>query len=134
MLLYGAYGDFKTGLIENRLIVWGLWAGLTFRLVVDGGSGIIIFLIKVIWPGIIFYIPFLLRGMGAGDIKLFMCISPFLPTELMISVIIISLLIGAGVSCHRILKNISNHENIHTFSFGICIFIGFVLTVVMEGV
>lgn len=133
VLMEGAYEDYCRGRIQNRLIAWGLWAGLTFRLVADGPPGIITFLFRAAWPVLLLYVLFLLRGLGAGDIKLFMCISPFLGTKAMISVIIFSIIFGAGFSCYRIYKNYSTFEKINHIRFGVCILMGFILTVALEG-
>lgn len=133
LLMEGAYEDYGRGRIRNLLIAWGLWAGFTFRLVTDGPPGIITFLLRVAWPVLLLYVPFLLRGLGAGDIKLFMCVSPFLGTKAMISVIIFSLFFGAGFSAYRIYKNYSTFEKIHHIRFGVCILLGFILTIALEG-
>lgn len=129
----GAYEDYGRGRIRNLLIAWGLWAGLTFRLVTDGPSGIITFLFRAAWPVLLLFALFLFRGLGAGDIKLFMCVSPFLGTKAMVSVIIFSIVFGAGFSAYRIYKNYSTFEKIHHIRFGVCILLGFIATITLGG-
>lgn len=75
LLLLAAVSDVRTGRISNRLILTGLCMGFFYRIWEEGPVGIFIFLIHVTIPVIFLFLLFLMRVLGAGDIKLFSIIS-----------------------------------------------------------
>lgn len=75
LLLAAAAGDYIQGRVSNRLILAGLGAGIICRVWEDGWSGVLVFVFHAAIPIIIFFILFLMRVLGAGDIKLFSIIS-----------------------------------------------------------
>lgn len=105
LLLVATWQDIKTGRIPNILIYAGLLAGAAYRIAGMGLSGAQVFLFSIIWPFALLYILFYIRALGAGDIKLFCMISPFLTFRDEIKIMILSFFIGAGFSCYRIFKN-----------------------------
>lgn len=75
MLFLAAVSDVRTGRISNRLILTGLCIGFFYRIWEEGAVGILIFFIHVTIPVIFLFLLFLMRVLGAGDIKLFSIIS-----------------------------------------------------------
>lgn len=71
LLLIAVSTDIRTGRISNRLVCFGLGTGLIFQIWESGSRGMFVFLIQVIFPVIILFLLFLMRALGAGDIKLF---------------------------------------------------------------
>ena len=68
-------------------------------------GGVVLFLIRLIWPVALLYPIYLIRGLGAGDIKCFAALSVILGSRLALSVIIYSLIIGAVMGlCRWILR------------------------------
>ena len=68
-------------------------------------GGVVLFLIRLIWPVALLYPIYLIRGLGAGDIKCFAVLSVILGSRLALSVIIYSLIIGAVIGlCRWILR------------------------------
>lgn len=67
--------DIRTWRVSNRLIICGLLAGLFFKVWTYQAEGIVIFIVQVSVPIILLYLLFLMRALGAGDIKLFSVIS-----------------------------------------------------------
>lgn len=156
LLIIAALSDSRNSRIPNRLIVIGYCCGLTYCVLGNGTNGIIIFLIKAIWPIGMLYILFCIRGLGAGDIKLFSAISPFLEMNMMIKIILYSFFIGAGIACYRIRKidsftaiftDLGNYVNdciknkrvlkysthkIEKLDFGLCILAGFICALIGE--
>lgn len=56
---------------------------------------------RLIWPVVLLYPIYLIRGLGAGDIKCFAALSVILGSHLVLSVIIYSLIIGAVIGLSR---------------------------------
>lgn len=108
-----AIQDARTGRISNRLIFTGYVQGIIVCIFINGPGGIVNYLVRIGWPIAILYFLFLVRGLGAGDIKLFSVISGFLTGDVTISVIILSIVIGAGISCRRILKEQDIQERLY---------------------
>lgn len=68
----------RFGRVSNRLIMSGLIAGFYFKLAEYGWYGIYYFLRNISVPVILLYLLFLMRVLGAGDIKLFSMIGGIL--------------------------------------------------------
>lgn len=75
MLFLAAVSDVKTGRISNRLVLTGFCVGLFYRIWEEGPAGIIIFFVHATIPVFVLFLLFLMRVLGAGDIKLFSIIS-----------------------------------------------------------
>lgn len=131
MLLFRAmYTDVKEGRIENPLIVTGLACGILFAAIRGGPQGI--------WQSIgtsavvcmaLFFL-FVLKGLGAGDIKLFCVLAMFFPNQIT-GIIAVSFFAGGVWALGRmVLRRIRGqafyirHE---TINFSIPIFTGTVL-------
>lgn len=105
LLAMAAMGDAKSGKISNRIILSGYWFGLIYLIMTKGPPGITVFLIRGITPIAVLYLLYIIRAVGAGDIKLFSAVSTILEPRVTISIILFSFFIGAGISCYRILRN-----------------------------
>lgn len=96
--------DLRTGRIPNRWICAGLAAGMILFLspmsVLKPGAFFLGFLI----PFLIGWIPFRMRAIGAGDIKLFFIIGCLNGGEDVFYCIFLSFLLGAGISLSRLLS------------------------------
>lgn len=75
LLSVAVWTDVKTCRISNRLIIGGLSLGLLSQFYAYGVWGMGVFLVNVSIPVILLYLLFLMRALGAGDIKLFSVIS-----------------------------------------------------------
>ncbi|EOS26873.1 hypothetical protein C806_00465 [Lachnospiraceae bacterium 3-1] len=95
--------DIRSGRISNRLILSGLAAGFFFQVVGLGWRGAGVFLINVSLPVILCYLLFLMRALGAGDIKLFSVVGGIWDLHVLIVTIIISFWVAAGMSFGKLL-------------------------------
>lgn len=75
LLVLAAVGDVRTGRISNRLILVGLGIGLCYRIWLEGPVGVVTFCVHAGVPVVLLFLLFLMRALGAGDIKLFSIIS-----------------------------------------------------------
>lgn len=97
--------DIRTKKISNRLILSGLLLGCIRNLTEYGWKGSIYFLILISLPVLVFYLLFLMRALGAGDIKLFSVISSCIGLEGFVEVVKFSFLAGAVCSFLLLLRN-----------------------------
>ena len=97
--------DIRTGKISNRLIGLGLFLGYIFNLIEYGWNGSFYFLIRISVPVLLFYLLFLMRALGAGDIKLFSVISSCIGLKGVLDIIIYSFLTGAVLSLIVLIHN-----------------------------
>lgn len=145
--------DLQTGRISNLWICAGLGTG-TFLFcspwsVLSPGS----FFLGILIPVLIGWIPFRMRAVGAGDIKLFMAVGCLNGGEDVLYSIFLSFLLGAGISLGRLLslkqlkisliqcfryfiqmvmqKKIERYpgagEASHTIHFSVAIFLGYMV-------
>ncbi|MCI9149824.1 MAG: hypothetical protein HFI42_04890 [Lachnospiraceae bacterium] len=103
LLLTAAVTDLRSGRISNRLICLGLIAGLILQIWESGWSGSIRFVIQVLFPVIVLFLLFLMRALGAGDIKLFSVVSGIWNLKVICYCMFFSFLAGALVSLGKLL-------------------------------
>ena len=103
LLSMAAVTDIRCFQISNRLVVSGLFSGCVLQILQRGAGGIGVFLINVSIPVILFYLLFLIRALGAGDIKLFSVIGGIWGFQVLCRTIVISFLVGAVISACKLL-------------------------------
>lgn len=94
--------DVKEAQISNRLIASGLIWGLAFRIMGDGGAGIVHYLVNVSIPVILLFLLFQTRALGAGDIKLFSVAGGFLSTRQLLYMILAAMLAGGVIGVGKL--------------------------------
>ncbi len=131
--LTGAGIDLKEGRVPNSLILICYLLGLFYQLSVRGAIGILYFLGDAIWPILLLYPVFLIRGLGAGDVKLFSGLSTFLRPGLTIQVIIGSMFCGA---LYSIVRNLGRRSmkgwSEGSLSFAMCIASAYLCVIMRE--
>lgn len=105
ILAAAAWMDIRTKRVSNRLVIFGLCLGFVLHLGMNGWMGILIFFIRIIVPILVFYLFFLMRVLGAGDIKLFSVVCGFIGIRESIRVVMYSFLAGAACSLVVLLYN-----------------------------
>ncbi len=103
MLGFAVVMDISSGKISNRLIFFGLVIGSFIQIIESGWIGIVVFLINISIPIILCYLLFLMRALGAGDIKLFSVIGSIWGMKVLFCTIVVSFLIAAGMSFIKLL-------------------------------
>lgn len=135
VLLRAVYTDVRKGIIDNVLVVFGIAVGLLFSYLEGGLSEV---LLSVKMAGIIFaalFFLFVIKGLGAGDIKLFMVLAVFLQKEVM-TVVVLSFFAGAVLALLKIGKRFLKKEKWYIknekMNFSIPIVIGTVITMLED--
>ena len=95
--------DIQSFRVSNRLIVSGLISGLFLQVLEEGVKGLGVFILNVSIPIILFYLLFLIRALGAGDIKLFSMIGGIWGFQVLCTTIAVSFLAAAVMSLGKIL-------------------------------
>ena len=104
LLLCAAAMDAASGKIGNRMLLSGLLIGILLWIPGIYEHGCKDFLIGLLLPVCICWIPFRMHGLGAGDVKLFCVIGCLNGSRIVIYCICISFLLAAGFSFGRLLN------------------------------
>lgn len=133
ILVLAVRTDFRRQKISNRLIVLGLFSGLILRILGEGSSGIVHFLVNISIPVILLFLLFWLRALGAGDIKLFSVVGGFLETRqllwVMITAFFAAAVIGVGKVLYLKLSTGCHGKQKTLIHFSLAILIGYLLVV-----
>ncbi|MCI8991893.1 MAG: prepilin peptidase [Eubacterium sp.] len=97
--------DLKSRKVPNFLIAAGLILGMAGQLYTSGIQGLGVFAGNVLFPILILYLLFLIRALGAADIKLFSVIGGCAGFPFLIQCIMISFITGAVFSLLQMLRN-----------------------------
>lgn len=84
--------------IPNSLIVFGLSSGCLLQFQQNSYFGILQGIAGIVLPILILYPLFIMRGLGAGDIKLFSVVGCYLPIKISLMTLCTAFLIGALLS------------------------------------
>lgn len=134
LLLRAIYTDVKRGKIENVLIVGGLFLGVFIVIMTEGFKGAICSL-KIM--GIVFVILFplfLIKGLGAGDIKLFCVLAIFYQRDVFCVLIYSFLSAGFIVLCKMLVRKIKGQKAFikkEKMAFSIPILIGTLAMIIL---
>ena len=103
VLIYAVYADMRRYKIPNLCILAGMAAGLVTTFVSVSFVGTAIALVQTAVIFMAFYPFYILGGLGAGDIKLFMVLSCFLQGGRLIRCLLVAMLIAGVASVIKIL-------------------------------
>lgn len=110
LLSMAVWMDIRTCRISNRLIASGLTIGLLIQILEYGLKGIGIFAVNISIPVVLLYLLFLMRALGAGDIKLFSVIGSIWDLKVLVITVCGAFLAGALMSLWQLLyqRNLCN--------------------------
>jgi prepilin peptidase CpaA len=116
LLLLGAIAmDLKDRRIWNGLICLGMVTGLCFRFWESGVTGLLEGVLHLLIPILLFFLLFLIRALGAGDIKLFSMIASIWNVRLLFWCMVSSFVIGAVIAMGKMLFCKNFFKRIHYF-------------------
>lgn len=98
ILMISFYTDFRYLKIYNAVLFPGVLLALGFN-TWQGGMGGLVFTVKGLFLGVaLLYLPFLLGGMGAGDVKLLAVVGAFKGTYFVFYSFILTAILGGVIS------------------------------------
>lgn len=104
VLLLACYTDLAARRIPNLLSFGGLLAGLGCQILLPEGAGFVSAL-QGVGLGFALFLPlYLLRAMGAGDVKLMAMVGAFVGVEQIIGVVLSTLIVGGILSVLVVLR------------------------------
>ena len=98
ILIPALYTDFSEEKIPNQLILFGWLAGILYQLFFFNLNGLLHGILGAVIPIIVLFLFFVLKMLGAGDIKLLSVIGMFYGFPCMIRVFILVFLIGGLIA------------------------------------
>ena len=104
LVILAVYHDIKSFTIKNYIIIIGISTGLIFNFIEIGLKGIYPFIIAIFLPIIILFPLFIIKALGAGDIKLFSVIGCYLGISVVSKIFLLSLFIGGFISIIYLIK------------------------------
>ena len=108
--------DIHTGKIPNRFILLSLFSGFIYQILTKGVLILPVSMLGTIFTIILLFPLFIMKGLGAGDVKLFAVIGSFLSIteyQTILNLIILSLLIGGVQSIILICVHRKYQSKIH---------------------
>lgn len=97
--------DLSKTRVPNYIIVAGLILGLFYRVLYLGYRNYLVILAGIVIPVLIFFPLFLMRAMGAGDIKLFAVTGAFFTIGDNMKCIVLAIMIGGVIALVKVLVN-----------------------------
>ncbi|GAW92835.1 peptidase A24A prepilin type IV [Calderihabitans maritimus] len=105
VLVMAVYHDLRERKIPNRILIAGFGLAVLVHGLSDGWQGVF-FSIRGLLVGLgLFFLPFLLDGIGAGDVKLLGVIGALQGSSFVFYTFLAAALIGGLLSCLVLLKN-----------------------------
>ncbi len=86
--------DLRTYKIPNQISFTGVMTGLFLNLIIKGFTGVKMSLLGIMCPVVMLYLLFLIKAVGAGDIKLLAAIGAFVSLKI-INVIFLTFVMAA---------------------------------------
>ena len=105
LLVLAVLKDLESYKIPNKLIVIGLVNGFFISVYEHGGTGVIQWVLGIIIPVLLLSPLFLLKTLGAGDIKLFSVIGSFYGTAFVLQSILAALFVAAVMSFIQLIRH-----------------------------
>ncbi|MBR5952371.1 MAG: prepilin peptidase [Pseudobutyrivibrio sp.] len=105
ILTTGCLFDARDYKIPNELIILGYIGGLLLNLHSYQIMGVAIFITKAIWPILLLSLLTVVKGLGAGDVKLFSVMSTMVGAADLVTTFIYSVMIAGVIAIWLCIKN-----------------------------
>ena len=96
--------DARNYKIPNELIILGYLAGLIMNLLSFKIMGIVLFITKATWPILFLYLLTVVKGLGAGDVKLFSVMSTMVGASDVVDVFVYSVMFAGVIAIALCIK------------------------------
>ena len=105
ILTTGCLFDARDYKIPNELIILGYIGGLLLNLHSYQIMGVAIFITKAIWPILLLSLLTVVKGLGAGDVKLFSVMSTMVGAADLVTTFIYSVMLAGVIAIGLCIKN-----------------------------
>lgn len=112
LLIWAVVTDLSKTRVPNCIIITGLILGLFYRVLYLGHRNYIVILAGIVIPVLIFFPLFLMRAMGAGDIKLFAVTGAFFSIEDNMKCIALAIMLGGVIALIKVFANRNLRERL----------------------
>lgn len=103
ILAFSCHLDLTSGRIPNFFVLIGFVYGFFYRLVICDDRHFLLILLGVCLPLVVLFPLYLIRGMGAGDIKLFSMIGLYVSLKDLFIVFAVAVFIGAVLGIFKLI-------------------------------
>jgi prepilin peptidase CpaA len=132
VLCCASWSDWKERRIPNSLLLPAFALAILLNLVTRGLDGLLFSLGGTLLGFSLLLIPFLLGGIGAGDVKLLMVIGSFGGIKLVLSGFLIGAILGGIVALSLLLYRKISGLKIDLFPYGIPLVLGTLGSIFLE--
>lgn len=94
LVALSGFFDLKERKIPNKITLTGILIGILFNIITGGWTGLLHSLLGMFAGLAIFFLPFVMGGMGAGDVKLMGAIGALMGWQFLLMTAIYSALVG----------------------------------------
>lgn len=105
LMTLAAIIDLRVQRIPNRLVVVGLFVALAAHVWLDSGTGWKTWGLGMLTGFILFLPLYLIRGVGAGDVKLMAMVGAFLGPNAIIGAILVTFIVGGVLTLVVVVRN-----------------------------
>ncbi len=131
ILCAASWLDWRQRRIPNALLLPAFLIALMLNSITFGLNGLYFTLAGLSLGFLLLIVPYLLGGMGAGDVKLLMVIGSFGGFYFVLSSFILGALIGGAFSIAVYLYNTFLHQEISTLPYGIPLSLGTIVFIIL---
>jgi len=129
VLFIASWTDWKQRIIPNSLLLPFFFVALIVNTAVMGIRGLLWSFEGLLAGFALLLVPYLLSGIGAGDVKLLMLIGTFGGVRLAVGAFLLGAVIGGFFSLGVILYNMISKQKISTLPYGIPLTLGTVFCI-----
>lgn len=113
VLVAAVIADIRRYKIPNLCIVTGIIAGTVMTIMSYSSGGVIMSVIQMLIIFVLFYPFYLIRALGAGDVKLFMMMGCWFQGERLLSCLLVIMLIAGVISAMKMLLFKESRERLY---------------------
>lgn len=123
--------DWRKRVIPNALLLVSFLLAFLFNFITMGFSGLLLSLMGTILGFALLVIPYLLGGMGAGDVKLLMVIGSFGGWQIVLYSFFLGAMAGGLIAIGVYIYNLAQNKKISSLPYGIPLSLGTILCILL---
>lgn len=132
ILCIASWMDWRERRIPNVLLLPSLILAFLLNFLILGSAGLLHSLLGTLTGFVLLIIPFLLGGMGAGDVKLLMVIGSFGGFYFVLYSFVVGAIIGGVIALVLYIYSMVSKKKISSFPYGIPLSLGVLAFLLIE--